>query len=758
MPLESDVELVRRFLERKDETAFRRIVERYAAAVLRTTHAITGDAQAAEDATQETFLAASRRLRRFDRSRSLRAWLLGIAVKRASKLVRGRVRSERREKEVAMAPKPEEPRPSDEAQRRETEELLEQALDELPPDQRAPLVLHYGEGLSQREVAEAMGVAQGTAKSRIGRALEALRGKLGKRGASLAVADIGLLLESLPRPTPTPALIEACSAKAAAAGAGLLAGKKLIAAALLVSAGAVATVATIERGGPPERGERRTVAEEGLPASDAAVEETLTPTAPSPTSKTETGTTEVTETVTPKGDAEAKPTATAKSRAKPGTVIINGKEYSIENLPEGIRILPRGGAGSGGPVPVITGGGGKPGRFAPRPVPGKWSKWAPPPRFRGESTLAGRVLDANGKPVKGATVYRMAEGVDRSASTIVSFEHLKKIATTGDDGAFTADRQEHGTFFVVANYRRLMNRDRGMETKSAIEITVPEKGTLETIELRVPASVAELVPFKGVVRDEEGKAVEGAQVFIDFVERRTDESGRFDAGLVPVGQRRVIVRKTGYETIETPVPMARGRENLAELTLVYREKGEMRLAGQVVDDAGNPVVDATVYLSAGFGTVRAIKSDASGSYVFEKLPDRLAHETCKVHVYARGCFPQYFPEVPMPADPYELRVERAIPVVITVVSAPTGEPLKQIRGKLELEKVVDGEVKRITRRSWSVYREDGVLHDLECPAGKVFIELEAAGHELIVLELDLTIGEGKREMTIPLNPVPDEED
>ena len=42
--------------------------------------------------------------------------------------------------------------------------------------------------------------------------------------------------------------------------------------------------------------------------------------------------------------------------------------------------------------------------------------------------------------------------------------------------------------------------------------------------------------------------------------------------------------------------------------------------------------------------------------------------------------------------------------------------------------------------------------------GKVFIELEAAGHELIVLELDLTIEGGNQELTIPLNPVPEEED
>jgi protocatechuate 3,4-dioxygenase beta subunit len=337
----------------------------------------------------------------------------------------------------------------------------------------------------------------------------------------------------------------------------------------------------------------------------------------------------------------------------------------------------------------------------------------------------------------------------------VSFEHLKRIAKTDAEGEWSAPEQEHGSFLVVANYQRQMNRPRGMETQHAVRVQVEENGTAGRIDLRVPVPAAELVPFSGVVRDPEGAPVKGCRVIVDYLDLRTDAEGRFDAGLVPPGQRRVVISKTGYETIDAPIPVVRGEANRAELTLKYKESGEMRLAGQVVDDAGNPVPNAMVYLSAGNATVRAIRSDGQGKYVFDKLPDRLAHETCKVHIYAKGCFPRYFPEVPVPAEPYELRVERAIPVVITVVSAATGEPIRQIRGKLQLEKVVDGQVELITRRSWSVYREDGVLSDLECPAGKVFIELEGPGHELTVLELDLTVEEGKREITIPLNPGPE---
>ncbi|MDH2425721.1 SigE family RNA polymerase sigma factor [Sphaerisporangium sp. TRM90804] len=60
----------------------------------------------------------------------------------------------------------------------ELDELLEQALNRLPPRQRTAVVLRYYEDMSEPEVAEALGVSVGTVKSTVSRAVAKLRGDL----------------------------------------------------------------------------------------------------------------------------------------------------------------------------------------------------------------------------------------------------------------------------------------------------------------------------------------------------------------------------------------------------------------------------------------------------------------------------------------------------------------------------------------------------------------------------------------------------
>ncbi|WP_233573678.1 SigE family RNA polymerase sigma factor [Amycolatopsis panacis] len=65
-------------------------------------------------------------------------------------------------------------------------EPLWQALRNLPPRQRTVLVLRYYEGLSEVEIAEALGISQGTVKSQASKAIASLRGKLGQQEGSEA--------------------------------------------------------------------------------------------------------------------------------------------------------------------------------------------------------------------------------------------------------------------------------------------------------------------------------------------------------------------------------------------------------------------------------------------------------------------------------------------------------------------------------------------------------------------------------------------
>ena len=127
-----------------------------------------------------------------------------------------------------------------------------------------------------------------------------------------------------------------------------------------------------------------------------------------------------------------------------------------------------------------------------------------------------------------------------------------------------------------------------------------------------------------------------------------------------------------------------------------------------------------------------------------------------LHVYAEGHFPKYLPELPpLPLDPFEVRLDRAIRIALTVVSAGTGEPLRQIVGKMEHEQVREAEVARVTYRSWSVFKEDGILPDIDCPAGRVYITVEAPGHAEKELQLDLDPAERQREVTVALDPAPE---
>jgi RNA polymerase sigma-70 factor (ECF subfamily) len=147
---------------------------------------ITRSAQDAEDVTQEAFIKAWRALGRFRPDAPFKPWLLRIVANEA----RNRVRSNRRRREAPgseaetrdqrQPPQPIDPAPSPEewilaADRRR---LLVAALDRLPEPDRLVIGARYLLDLSEAETAEALGVARGTVKSRLSRAMSRLRSTL----------------------------------------------------------------------------------------------------------------------------------------------------------------------------------------------------------------------------------------------------------------------------------------------------------------------------------------------------------------------------------------------------------------------------------------------------------------------------------------------------------------------------------------------------------------------------------------------------
>jgi RNA polymerase sigma-70 factor (ECF subfamily) len=145
---------------------FERLFREYWPRAYRAAYLVTGDAAAAEDIAQESFLAAIRNLDRFDRRRPFGPWLHRIVVNRAIDFTRSRrLRAEVELGDVHAAPA--DPEPDDGTFSR---------IAGLSPEHRAVVVLRYVLEYTPGEIAELLGVPRGTVNSRLRRGLDRMKG------------------------------------------------------------------------------------------------------------------------------------------------------------------------------------------------------------------------------------------------------------------------------------------------------------------------------------------------------------------------------------------------------------------------------------------------------------------------------------------------------------------------------------------------------------------------------------------------------
>ncbi|MFL5735212.1 MAG: RNA polymerase sigma factor [Chloroflexia bacterium] len=170
------VELIGRARE-GDWAAWETLVSSQQEAIFRLAYLLLGDAHEAEDVAQETFIRAFRALDRFDaeRSASIRPWLLSIATNLAHNRRRsigrylaalGRFVQSRPEQTASIGERT--------SQQWEAETLW-RAVKRLKPNEQEVVYMRYFLDLSEAEMAAALGVAPGTVKSRLHRALGRLR-------------------------------------------------------------------------------------------------------------------------------------------------------------------------------------------------------------------------------------------------------------------------------------------------------------------------------------------------------------------------------------------------------------------------------------------------------------------------------------------------------------------------------------------------------------------------------------------------------
>jgi RNA polymerase sigma factor (sigma-70 family) len=155
---------------RGDAAAYAGLVRRHQEVAFRTAMLITGHAQDAEEAAQDGFVKAWRALPRFREGEPLRPWLLTIVANEA----RNRRRAAGRREHLALRAAAQLPAAGETAPAHDRDALAA-ALGRLREEDRVVIGCRYLLDLSEAETAAALGVARGTVKSRLSRALARLR-------------------------------------------------------------------------------------------------------------------------------------------------------------------------------------------------------------------------------------------------------------------------------------------------------------------------------------------------------------------------------------------------------------------------------------------------------------------------------------------------------------------------------------------------------------------------------------------------------
>jgi RNA polymerase sigma factor (sigma-70 family) len=198
-----DAELLRRFADHRDESAFELLVWRHGRMVLAACRRILGRSADADDAFQVTFLALARRAGSIRTGAALPGWLHRVA-RRA--VVRVKASAARRP-DRAMADPPE---PAvDPVLPDALGPVLDEEIDRLPEKLRRAFVLCHLEGVTNEAAAVRLGCPKGTVLSRLSRAREQLRDRLTRRGVVVPA------VLAIPVTDPPPAVVAAATARAA---------------------------------------------------------------------------------------------------------------------------------------------------------------------------------------------------------------------------------------------------------------------------------------------------------------------------------------------------------------------------------------------------------------------------------------------------------------------------------------------------------------------------------------------------------------
>ena len=166
-----------------DSSAFQMLVERHRSMVYRVAYQFAGNHHDAEDIAQDVFIKVFRSLDRFRHDAQLTSWLYRIIMnacidhKRRSRFSSNAAFGDDAEQRMLNAPE-ETPGPEDRAYGSEIGLVLESEIGRLPKGQRVVFVMRHHQGMKLCEIADTLGLAEGTVKRQLHAAVHRLRDAL----------------------------------------------------------------------------------------------------------------------------------------------------------------------------------------------------------------------------------------------------------------------------------------------------------------------------------------------------------------------------------------------------------------------------------------------------------------------------------------------------------------------------------------------------------------------------------------------------
>ena len=162
----------------REEYKIEDLMRQYGNAVLRTAYAYVKDRDAAEDLFQEVFIKAYYNMDKFRGDCSIKSWLIRITIN----VCKDYLKSAYQQKVVPMMEFEEDAIVSDndfeEVETADRNEMIRRTVETLPDTYREVVVSVYFNEMSVAETAAALGIAEGTVKSRLSRARDMLKNKL----------------------------------------------------------------------------------------------------------------------------------------------------------------------------------------------------------------------------------------------------------------------------------------------------------------------------------------------------------------------------------------------------------------------------------------------------------------------------------------------------------------------------------------------------------------------------------------------------